>query len=292
VWLHVRASMVASLPLAKWSAHGVGVQNCLPPGHALKRGLYRNIAMEICMRKSVSRETIDAGARPLRRAFEHLLHSFIVCAALTAPVAFETFAAEPQVVFTATTIVVSGVNKHSQVVFFASGLVPLGFESEEFRAAQVRSDDDGDGMVVLDLQRPIPLKSVWVIAELPGLSYKVVAPPGFPVNVAPAARRGTVRKGVSGKVDTVVTPHTAVSMLYLHPSGVASVLYAADGYATDTDGRSNGITSAATGGLTTLTRGEAVHKDLAPGGIVFIIDLTRMETSTLRIDAALLKDAK
>lgn len=123
----------------------------------------------------------------------------------------------------------------------------------------------------------IALKSIWAAAELP-------ATPPF------QSLRWSFR--ADAIVDVLAAQQPVVDLLYLHPSGVASVLYASDGYVTDTDKQSDGTTTVAADRLTLLSRGQGKHRDLAEGGVLILLDVDRMEVSVTRLTGALLRGAR
>jgi hypothetical protein len=191
-------------------------------------------------------------------------------------------AAEPVVAFDGQTVKASNITPGAQVVFFATGLVPTGYESSVQRWSQVVTDDDRDGAVTLDAGQKIPFKSIWVIADLTNGHFAVAAPPDAPL-LQVAFDKRSLRKNDKGDLELFLHSAPFVDFLYVHPGKGAWKVYASDSHPSDADGQSNGVTGVALSNTEALA-GDPKPKDFVPGGILVAIDLYRLNVIAERLD--------
>jgi hypothetical protein len=203
---------------------------------------------------------------------------------------FKSDDAAPALSFEGKTVKASKVKPGGQVVFFAIGLVPTGWQSDIVRWAQVVTDDDHDGTVAYDAGREIPCKSIWVAAELPNGHFTVSAPPNCHLRQR-ALDWKSFKKSSKGNLELFLQSRPYLDLLYIDSHGGAWTISAADSYDSDADGESNGVTAVSLSNARSLT-GDAPPKDFAPGGIVVAIDLYTMDVVAERIDANSLAQAE
>jgi hypothetical protein len=109
--------------------------------------------------------------------------------------------APPTVAFGTSTVTATHLEPGAQVVFFAVGLVPDGYESTVVRWSAIVSDTTKTGAVTFDAEAEIPCKSAWVVADIATGAYTVAAPPGCPLRhgtIDPASLQKNLRQEVDG----------------------------------------------------------------------------------------------
>jgi hypothetical protein len=197
---------------------------------------------------------------------------------------------EPAVTLTPTRIEVTGITPGADVLFFGAGLEPKRYQAVVHRWSSVVTDTALKGAVFFDLTPPVTWNAVWVVADLRTGKYAIASTAGFSV-VHAAVLRKQLQKDAAGVVSRFSYGADAADVLYLTP-GAAWTIYASSGDLTDSHGNADGST------LIDLSRGTAVgdrkQKPIAfgPEGTLLIIDPTRLDLLELRIDAAMLNEAR
>jgi hypothetical protein len=109
------------------------------------------------------------------------------------------------------------------------------------RLAKVIVDDDRDGVVTLDLERPIPATSIWVVVEQRSGRYGITAGPWLDRAMVPIPLNA-LRKGGAGVIDRIAFDHAALDLLYVHLGQGAWTWSAMDGDAAEDADGANGTT--------------------------------------------------
>lgn len=198
-------------------------------------------------------------------------------------------AAAPLLTFEGRVVTASNVTPGGDVVFFAVGLVPTGWQSTVMRWSQAVSDDDRDGTVTYDAGAEVPCKSIWIAAELTNGHFAVAAPPGCPLRQVALDSR-SFKKSAKGELELFLHARPYLDLLYVHPGKGAWTISAADSFPTDADGESNGVTAIALSGARSLTGDGTKAKDFVPGGILIAIDLYKLDVVAERLDAKMLNE--
>jgi hypothetical protein len=204
--------------------------------------------------------------------------------------AAQPVAAEPQITFSSTVVTVSGVTPGTSVMVFGYGLEARTYESLPLRWSATVEDDDRDGIVTFDAQHAIPLRSVWVAADMTNADFAVASPPGFGVTRSELAPSSLRSKGKD--VSAVDFERTPVTMIYILPGRRGAwVMREEDGSPTDVDGRANGHTVADVRHGKPV-RGTDTVTSFAPGGTLIVIDELHFEVRAARLTPALLGGAQ
>ncbi len=191
------------------------------------------------------------------------------------------------------TVTASGLSPGGSAVFFAVLREPIrgAYMDRVSRLARVLVDDDRDGVVTLDLGRPIPAISLWAVVEPQNGRYGITTGGRFVVttmSIAPDA----LRKGAGGVIDRIAFDHASIDLLYVHPGKGAWTWSAMDGDpATDADIQ-NGITAVSLSKARPVGGGAQGIADLTLGGTLVAIDPDRMEIATVLIDGKLIGAAR
>lgn len=222
--------------------------------------------------------------------FSYFSSVFLALACLAGPAA-----ADPGLTVTlgAHTVSASGVTRGSKAVFFAvlREPIPGAYMSRVSRLARVLVDDDRDGVVTLDLGRPIPASSVWAVVEPQNGHYGIATGVRLNLELVPIPP-DALRLGGAGVIDRIAFNHASLDLLYVHPGQGAWTWTAMDGDpVADTDGP-NGVTVVSLSKARSVGGGTEGITDLALGGTLVAIDGSRMQIGVAHIDAKLIGGAR
>jgi hypothetical protein len=197
---------------------------------------------------------------------------------------------DPIVTLTSTRITVTGITPGADVLFFGAGLEPKRYQAVVHRWLNVVTDTALHGSVVYDLTPPVSWNAVWVVADLRTGKYAIASTTGFSVTHA-AVLRKQLQKDAAGLVSRFSYGTDVAEVLYLTPGG-AWTITARDGDPTDADGKADGSTLIDLSQVTPV--GDRMQRPLVftPAGTLFIIDPTRLDLFELRIDSAMLNEAR
>jgi hypothetical protein len=220
--------------------------------------------------------------------------------ALPSATAADTAGNQPVLTFVGHVVTVGNLQSPSGAVLFAVGLVPDGYQSTVVRWASILPDTAHTGSVQFDTGSSIPCKSIWVAADLTSGQYAIAAPPGCPLRMASLAAH-SFKRNAQGDIDSFVHPGPFLDFLYVHPGKGAWIIRAKDGYEgistgtdddteSDTDGKSDGVTTVAFGTARNLVAGSSENMKLVPGGLLFAIDLYRLDIVVVRVDQQMLNE--
>lgn len=187
----------------------------------------------------------------------------------------------PVIQLTETSATASGVTAGAAVAWFSVARVIEDLAVRVVSRSEVVTDADGDGIVELPLEGPLPLKSVWVAVDLQSGGYTAAAPEGSPLE-----QGDFLQKGTSG--DLVVARnlvHLFRARTGEEGSG-AWELRAGDGGPRDLDGEADGLLHAGLGQLTNA-RGSAAPVPAAVDGadVLVVIDPSRLDYQIVRGDS-------
>jgi hypothetical protein len=254
-------------------------------------------------------ELLFLGATSMR------LLSFVLCLAAVSALearpsvaAANTAGSTPVLSFAGHVVTVDNLQPGSSAVLFAVGLIPDGYQSTVVRWAQVVADTAHAGSVQFDAGGAIPCKSIWVAADLRTGQYTVAAPDGCPLRLASLAPH-PFKRNARGEIDRFFHSRPFLDFLYVSPGKGAWIIRAVDGYDAhsdgsadgagsssndenrerDEDGKSDGMITVALGSARKLVKGSS-NLDLVPGGILFAVDLYRLDIAAVRLDEKMLSE--
>ncbi|HKI04138.1 MAG TPA: hypothetical protein VKK31_19315 [Thermoanaerobaculia bacterium] len=191
--------------------------------------------------------------------------------------------AQPAITLQQRSVTVEGITAKGQVVWFSMAReVSEDDVATLVRRAEAQTDGDGDGRVVWDLDREVPLRSIWVAVDLATGRADAVSPAGYPLRKVSWRGRGLARDQV--RSDRVEDIRSYAEVLLVRPGEGAWRLTVGDGSEQDDDGAPDGKIAAALDrmrpvtGAVAGTAGEAEPpKRFGPRDIVVLIDPNRME---------------
>jgi len=228
----------------------------------------------------------DLGGRGGAKLEQRLLLAVAIALLLCVPL----HAAPPDansltLTFGSTTVTASGATPGADVVFFAIARIGHVYDYSTERYVKVVAATRNDGVATLDLQKPVPARSIWAAVDLRTARYAVAGPAGFFLEISPAPAN-LLRNGTSGKVDTFAFDHPVLDFLYVHPGiGAWALAKAQDGDSrTDHDGP-NGLTTVSLEDAAKVGDGPAHAEEVVTGGVVVALDWYKMQAVVFRVDA-------
>jgi hypothetical protein len=187
----------------------------------------------------------------------------------------------PAITFDKSSVSVAGVSPKGQAVLFG---VAREISEDDVativRRSQVLADDDGDGVVKLDLGRDVPLRSVWVAVDLATGQVAAAAPEGYPLRRVDWRGVGIVRG--NSRADRVEDARTFAEVLLVRPGAGAWQLTVGDGSERDDDGAADGKLAAALDRMTPVAGTDPPPTRFDPKDVVVLIDPNRLELTVVQ----------
>lgn len=203
------------------------------------------------------------------------------------------YAAAPAVTITTTAITATGVTPGGGIAFFGVGLEPTGYHAVVHRSSAVVTASSDTGTASFTFDAPVTWNTIWVVADVKTGLYTITSTPGFPTmrSQEPAF---TLRTDALGAVNRMTYFRPFADCLYVQPGNGAWVLKAEDGTTSDVDGQADGGTTVDLPHATPLYNGPDIPSTpsgFGPSGLLFVIDVGRLDVQTVTIDATLLQGA-
>jgi hypothetical protein len=194
---------------------------------------------------------------------------------LAAPLA----AAPPEISFEADAVVARGISPKDQAVWFSVAREISRQSTDIVPRHAIVTDDDGDGVVRLELGQEVPLRSIWFAVDLATGETGMAVPEGFPLlemdlpgNAIPAA------------LNRLDLERRFAYLVLVRPGVGAWQLRVGDGGASDEDGEPGGTLRAALSSLTPVQEGgPPAPERFSPRDVLLVIDPERMESAAVRI---------
>ncbi len=187
----------------------------------------------------------------------------------------------PAITFDQTSVSVAGITPKGQAVLFSVAReIAEDDVATLVRRSQVLSDDDGDGVVKLDLGRDVPFRSVWVAVDLATGQVAAAAPQGYPLRLVKWRGVGIVRG--NARADQVEDARRLAEVLLVRPGAGAWQLTVGDGGPTDDDGAADGKLAAALDRMTPVAGTDPPPARFDPKDVVVLIDPNRLELTIVQ----------
>lgn len=197
--------------------------------------------------------------------------------------------AAPQVTFDAQSLVASGLTPGGEAVWLGVSRELDGWVTKVVHWQGRVKDDDGDGVVTLELGEPVPPASAWVVIDLASGEMGLAAPEGSPAAEVPFPPDG-IQVGADGPQgvvpDRFLDARSQLSLLVVRPGTGAWWERLGDGGEADDDGQTDGVVTASLEKLPALGDGGPAPAHLAAGDLVVAIDPDRLELYATRLSAA------
>jgi hypothetical protein len=199
--------------------------------------------------------------------------------AVTAPA--ERAAAAPIILFEETAVTLKGLTPEGLVVLFS-----IAWESEKGVSQLVRResllpDSNGDGEVRKDLGKPIPDKSIWFAVDLTSGELGIRQP--RQPHAAWFAKSPFPVWSLPFTLDHLELRRDFVQLVVVRPRVGAWGGRVRDGFASDPDGKRNGIVPVRLDRLWALGDSPPPPQVLAAGDLLLIVDPTRGQYMTFRL---------
>lgn len=184
----------------------------------------------------------------------------------------------PVIVFEEQALVASGVTPGGKVVWFGVAREVEDYSASVVRRDQVTADEDGDGKVRFELDRPVPALSVWIAVDLASGVWTAATPQGSYAREMPQPGRNPDR-GEPGRPEWVETGRRYLEMAVVRPGEGVWALTLGDGGGDDGDGQVDGRITATLARMRALGGGPGAPDRFSPGDVVAVVDPNRMEYS-------------
>lgn len=180
-------------------------------------------------------------------------------------------------------VVAEGVSPGGWAVFFAVNREPVRYHDRYETVREVVVDEDGDGVVVLEVASGVAFKSVWAVVDGATGEGAVAAPEGFGLRELELVP-GRVISGLAGGGEGLQLTRTWVEVLLVRPGVGAWGRRILDGWEADGDGRPSGGVVAALEALEPVApTSEVAPEHLQGGDVVLLLMPETLEHGVLRL---------
>jgi len=180
-------------------------------------------------------------------------------------------------------VVAGGLTPGGKIAWFSVAREATGAGSLIARREQVTADDDGDGSARLDLDRPVPPRSMWAAVDLKTGEVALATPGDYPLRRM-ALAAGTFHPGAAGDFDRVLAEgHDSLELFVARPAVGAWALSVWDGARDDEDGPANRRLSLAFDGMAAVGQSPAPPVRLLPGDVVVLMDPDTMQVAAVKL---------
>lgn len=188
---------------------------------------------------------------------------------------------QPAITFEEKAVVARGLSPGGQAVLFGVAREPQGFHSRVVRRAHIATAD-GAGEARLDLEQPVPARSIWLAADLVSGLFRTATPGGSPAKeiVVPVNAIETLGPGRSGRVRSDLG---FIEILYIRPLQGAWVLAVGDGGESDEDRAADSSIAAALDRMAPVGSSPAAPADFVVGDILLVVDPRELQFFAARL---------
>jgi len=195
---------------------------------------------------------------------------------LAAPLAA---AAPPEISFEPDAVVASGISPKGQAVWFSVAREISRQSTNIVPRHAIGADEDGDGVVRLELGQEVPLRSIWFAVDLATGETGVAVPEGFPL-----LEMDLPGEAIPAALNRLDLQRRFAYLVLVRPGVGAWQLRVGDGGASDEDGEPDGTLRASLSRLTPVEEGGPTAPErFSPRDVLLVIDPERMESATVRI---------
>lgn len=199
--------------------------------------------------------------------------------------ATQVFAADPPplvVEFAESAVTIRNVSASGDVAVLAVAIESTGGLLREISGTFRRTDDDGDGTVIIPMGRAIPLRTIFVAVDIESTRYTIATPEGYEPTILPFPTELT-RKDAEGVLGIFGAERISARMLLVTRKGGAWQLVATEGSRADADGSHNGKLSLSNADARAIDGNAPPPKHLKNGDVIAVIDPGAMEVFALEI---------
>jgi hypothetical protein len=189
--------------------------------------------------------------------------------------------APPTLAFEADAVTATGLSPGGEAVLFALSREPQGYYTRVVPRSEVLVADAA-GEARYELGAAVPVRSVWVLAEVASGALAVAAPEGFPLR-ARELSPGDLRRGPGGRRDRLVQALERLEVLVVRPGVGTWRLSLHDGGSADADGADDGALAAALAELVPVGAAPGPPEEVAAGDRFVAIDPATLDLFTLAL---------
>jgi hypothetical protein len=146
----------------------------------------------------------------MRRVLEVLLFVLTLPCAIGAQADTITFQ------FGAQTVEINGVTPRATVYIYGLAREPKGWTTSIVPRETKLRDDDGDGRIIWDLERPFPWRSVWFAVELESGNYGAAAPKEYTTRRIDLTSTH-LKKDAAGEVQQLALGGSMIEFIVVRP---------------------------------------------------------------------------
>ena len=202
----------------------------------------------------------------------HRTLAAFVCLAVSLSSTAVAAASSPAITFERSAVVISGVKEKGSVAWLEAARVFVDMSLRLVRRSDIAVDDDGDGVVRIELEEDVPEQSVWVAVDLTSGAFVTAAAQGSelkPLAIPPSA----LRPGALGASDVFETAGVQLDLLLARPGAGAWSRALGDGGDADLDGQGDGRLELALEDLRPLGDSPALSPPgIKPGDVLIVVD--------------------
>lgn len=186
--------------------------------------------------------------------------------------------------FGETSFSVKGVTPGGKVVFFATSIEFSGSPAVagEVRRAEIRTDDDRDGQVRLDVGTALPRRAIWGAVDLASGAAVVVPSPGYDPLRANFGNE-QLKNDSNGQLKKLEWAAAAMNVLVVRPGAGAWALYAVKHTAVDETARTNQPLRIDFDSFVAVGDSPKPPGSFKKGDVLIVIDPRRMVYTTLEV---------
>lgn len=197
----------------------------------------------------------------------------LICLLLLAAPLPASPATPPELSFEAGAVLARGVTPKGRIVWFSVAREISRQSATIVPRIEQKADEDGDGVVRLELDQELPLRSIWFAVDLETGESAVAAPEGFPL-----LEGGLAGKAIPAALNRLDLQSGFVYLVLVRPGVGAWRLRAGDGGASDEDGQPDGTLRAALASLEGIDPSTPPPPErFSPSDLLLVIDPNRME---------------
>lgn len=178
--------------------------------------------------------------------------------------------AEPVIELEAEAVALRGLSPGGEAVLFALSREPQGYYTRVVERSEALVAD-ALGEARFELGGAVPVRSVWVVADVASGALAAAAPEGSPLRTRELSP-GDLRRGPAGRRDRLVRSLERLELLIVRPGVGGWRLSLHDGGAADADGADDGALSAALAELAPVGAAPAPPEEVAAGDRFVAID--------------------
>jgi hypothetical protein len=192
------------------------------------------------------------------------------------------FAEAPVIALEEGAVAVSGVTASGRVAWMSIAFERVDLQAHLSRRDLVLDDEDGDGVVRVELEGGVPLSSLFAAVDMATGELAVATPEGSPFREVDFPGRG-----IGAELRTFEDRRRLLDLLLVRPGGGEDAgvwsLSLADGGPGDDDGRQDRSLRARTGDFRPVADSPPPPERLAPGDVLIGFDPETLELFSVRL---------